>query len=436
VSVSGVATSANQTNAAQKTQVVDGAGVVVGTNYGAAGNAHRVASQIGNTTGQADFNTGNASPQTLRVVPVSDIAQRVESFVLNASGTSSALNATPIPSTDVSDFQCLKFQVTGTSTQTLTMQGSADAATWLITNFKDVSATNSAQQTTIANTGGESIFQMPITTKFIRLISTAFTSGTMTVTYTLTSMPCSQDMGIRTVTVNGSVTTTLTSGTLTSQATTADIAAAARTTTFTSANINPQQGSQSISVSINVTAVSGTTPTMDCVLQFSGDTATTYEDAYHWPRITAAGNYQSAFIRPWGNRMRYICTIAGTTPSFTFGATRVDAQNGAQVGHAFFNRTITGNTANSATPAWFVEGCQNHNFTTVLTGCTTFPTFVADFSEDGTNWAVASISLPITANGAAISSPTTMMSKFARIRTATAGTTCTTTYVAYRCKGP
>lgn len=42
--------------------------VVNPINYGAAASAVRTASQIGNATGAADFNTGNASAQTLRTV--------------------------------------------------------------------------------------------------------------------------------------------------------------------------------------------------------------------------------------------------------------------------------------------------------------------------------------------------------------------------------
>lgn len=432
----GASTSANQTNGNQKTQIVDGSGNVVGDGYGTSANSFRTASQIGNTTGAADFNTGTVSAQTLRVSPATDVTQKVQNNTLTGTGTSSALNATPIPATDSSNYQCLKFQVTGTSTQTLTVQGSGDNSTWIALNqLKDLNPVASANQSTIVNTGGESVFYMPINTQFVRLISTAYTSGTMTVPYIFTSLPCSPDLGLRQVSSSGSFTTTLTSGTLTSQAVTSDVASAARTVTFTSATLNASQGSMSASVAVLVTAVSGTAPTMDCVQQQSNDTGTTWYDTYHFERITATGVYNSEPMRWTGSRFRYVCTIAGTTPSFTFSISRVDLQDNAATIRRFFDRTLAPNSTNSTTASWYTEGCSTYQFYTDFSSCTIQPIMALDVSEDNTNFASSGLTLTPSANGFATSTASTLLSKFTRLRATTGGTGCTNTFVALRCRG-
>lgn len=74
-------------------------------------------------------------------------------------------------------------------------------------------------------------------------------------------------------------------------------------------------------VFVRVTSVSGTSPTLDVVVQVSDD-GTNWYDHVDVPQITASGN----FVQPTTNfgkfvRMEY--TIGGTTPSFTFGITFV-----------------------------------------------------------------------------------------------------------------
>jgi hypothetical protein len=354
---------------------------------------------------------------------------------LNGTATSSAINTAVIPATDASQYQCLKFQVTGTSTQTLTMQGSGDNSTWLSVPIKDVSAFTSAVQTTVVNTGGESTFYHPILTRYVRLFSTAYTSGTMTVNYQFSTLPCSVDIGSKANTAQGTTATTMSSGTLTTQATSTDISSAARTTTFTSAAINPSQGSQSLSTAISVTAVSGTNPTMDCVLQQSSDTGTTFYDVYHWERITATGVYQSNSIRNNGNRIRYVCTIAGTSPSFTFSGIRIDSQNRGQNTHRFFDRNLNANTGNSTSATWYTEDCDTYQIFTNFASCTVQPTLVLDISEDNSNFAASALTLNPTANTITVSAAQSVMGKFSRLRTSVAGTGCTDNYVALRCIG-
>jgi hypothetical protein len=83
------------------------AGAVV--DYGASNVAQRTAAQIGNTTGQADFNAGNASAQTLRTViatdqsalpvtgPLTDVQLRATAVPVSGPLTDTQLRATAVP---------------------------------------------------------------------------------------------------------------------------------------------------------------------------------------------------------------------------------------------------------------------------------------------------------------------------------------------------
>jgi hypothetical protein len=97
----------------------------------------------------------------------------------------------------------------------------------------------------------------------------------------------------------------------------ADVASAALTTTTTTAAITPTSGS-AYQVNIPVTAVTGTNPTLDVRIEESDDAGTNWFTVYDFPRITATGIYRSPVL-PLGSgtRIRYVQTVAGTTPSFT-----------------------------------------------------------------------------------------------------------------------
>ncbi len=65
-----------------------------------------------------------------------------------------------------------------------------------------------------------------------------------------------------------------------------------------------------------VTAVSGSTPTLDLKVQES-DNGSTWRDFLALPQITAVGVYRVTG-KSNARYMRYASTIAGTTPSFTY----------------------------------------------------------------------------------------------------------------------
>jgi len=68
---------------------------------------------------------------------------------------------------------------------------------------------------------------------------------------------------------------------------------------------------------MNVTSVSGSSPTMDVTIQEADTPDGTYRTVLSFPQVTAAGQY---FIsgRLDGRYRKYVSTLAGTSPSFTF----------------------------------------------------------------------------------------------------------------------
>lgn len=141
-----------------------------------AGNAVAIAATGIMKVGVTD-SSGNPITSTV------DGSQRgLDSNIINiqdnlGTGTITALNGVVIANTNGSSI--VNFQVTGTWTATLTIQGSVDGSTWNIING-DVDTTDTIESTITTNTfitipcGG---FQQ------VRLIATAFTSGTANIAW-------------------------------------------------------------------------------------------------------------------------------------------------------------------------------------------------------------------------------------------------------------
>lgn len=109
------------------------------------------------------------------------------------------------------------------------------------------------------------------------------------------------------------------------EAPTTVIASAARTTSGQSASLQCGQVPV-ISLLVNVTAASGTTPTLDITVQWSPDGGATWASADpvdSFTQITAAGNVAKRFAVK-ANVYRIVYTIGGTTPSFTFSVREYD----------------------------------------------------------------------------------------------------------------
>ena len=165
----------------------------------------------------------------------------------------------------------------------------------------------------------------------------------------------------------------------------ADVASAAITTTTTTAAITPTFGT-AYTVSIPVTAVSGTNPTLDIWIEESDDGGTNWVRIYDFPRITATGMYRSPPINLRWNRVRYVQTLTGTTPSFTRAVNRLQSSAPGLHIRRFLDRTIVPNTLNSTTGTYNIEGCSNINIYALCSAQTTPATLTLQFSDDWTNW--------------------------------------------------
>ncbi len=78
-------------------------------------------------------------------------------------------------------------------------------------------------------------------------------------------------------------------------------------------------------VTLNCTAASGTSPTLNVLLQTSDDGGVTW---YNLPnaaftQLTAVGSQVLQLNVPFGDTLKVVWTIGGTTPSFTFAVKAV-----------------------------------------------------------------------------------------------------------------
>ena len=177
----------------------------------------------------------------------------------------------------------------------------------------------------------------------------------------------------------------------------ADVASAALAATTTTAAITPTFGT-GYQVNIPVTAVSGTTPTLDVVIQESDDTGTNWFDVWHFPRITATGMYRSPVLPLTGNRIRYVQTVGGTTPSFTRAINRLQSSDSVDPIRQLFDRSLAPAQAlNAVTASLTVQNCRNLQLLiTAGVITTTAPALQLEGSDDnGLTW--YAIGAPLTA---------------------------------------
>lgn len=117
-------------------------------------------------------------------------------------------------------------------------------------------------------------------------------------------------------------------------------------------------GFSKISAILNVTAVSGTTPTLFVDLQESVDT-TTWTSIASFTRLSATGTFEVDNVMIGKQYYRYVYTIAGTTPSFTFTIkTSLKTGNGTNIRMFRYSglvTTATGNVSETFTAKGFPD---------------------------------------------------------------------------------
>jgi len=101
---------------------------------------------------------------------------------------------------------------------------------------------------------------------------------------------------------------------------------AAETATVTGADVDTEQLG-SANFYLDVTAVTGTTPTLDVKIQEKDPVSGKYFDLFSFTQKTAISSERKSYGLGAGELLgkviRYVATIAGTTPSFTFSLSMV-----------------------------------------------------------------------------------------------------------------
>jgi hypothetical protein len=340
-------------------------------------------------------------------------------------------------------------QLTGTFTATAQIQVTRDGSNWLNVTGSNV-IVNMATGAYVAsgNLTAAGLYQCDVSGCVgVRVRTTAYTSGTMVGAIAVTA---AQGM----VTVSGTPAVTVASGTITTVSTVttcstvttvgsvtsanlgipssiADVASAALTTTTTTSAFTPTFGTSHI-VSVPVTAVSGTTPTLDISVEESDDAGTNWRTVYQFPRITATGIYRSPKLPLSGNRVRYVQTVAGTTPSFTRAINRLQCSDSVSVYRQLYDRAVSLTTLNATTAALDVQGCSGVQLTINLGAATTAPTLVLEATEDGgASWYTLATLLGVASSTVAVAVPGVSPQSI-RARVSVVGATVTAGYVQLR----
>jgi hypothetical protein len=269
---------------------------------------------------------------------------------------------------------------------------------------------------------------------FIRVRATAHTSGTalwkfQQAPYATEPVPVTQVTG--TQPVSGTVTATVSGASLAAPIIAQDVASAALTATATTAALTPIAGT-SYEVVIPVTAVAGTTPTLDVGIEESDDSGTNWFRVYDFPRITATGAYRSPKLPLVGNRVRYVQTVTGTTPSFTRSIQRLQSSDSVSAIRQIIDRSLaTTQNLNAVTPSLNVQNCRSMQLL-ITAGAivTTAPALQLEGTDDnGLTW--YAIGTPLTAVASSTVRAVTIdtNSQLIRARVSTAGASATLTHV-------
>lgn len=96
------------------------------------------------------------------------------------------------------------------------------------------------------------------------------------------------------------------------------VASAAVTASGNSGALTGYGAATSLRAQLNVTAASGTTPTLDVVIEDSVDGGATWNTVGTFTQKTASSREVVNVTNPFGDQLRVRWTVGGTTPNFTF----------------------------------------------------------------------------------------------------------------------
>jgi hypothetical protein len=150
---------------------------------------------------------------------------------------------------------------------------------------------------------------------------------------------------------------------------------------------------------------------------------------YDFPRITATGIYRSPVLKLTGNRLRYVQTVAGTTPSFTRSVNRLQSSHPGTEVRQRIDRAISLTTLNAVTASLDTSACKSVALTVSMGTAATPPVLQLEGSDDnGATW--YAIGAPLTATASTVSRVTAadVGPQLLRARVSTIGVTIGTGY--------
>jgi len=332
-----------------------------------------------NTIGQTTM--ANSSPVVIASdqSAVTTVLQPQAAFTYNQAGVI-AIN-TDLITIDCSTISAISLQCTSMGTLgSINIYFSNDNVNFTAVNF--ISSVSAAQVSVINNIG---LFSIQALGRYCKLrMGVATTGGTTTLAiqgfYNPQNLPL----------INQPVTITsgnITAANLAVPGLVIDGPSGALTVTTTTGTIAPTSGN-SYTIDIAITAVSGTSPTFDFQVQESADAGVNWYAVYDFPRITATGSYNSPFIPFTGNRVRYVQTVGGTTPSFTRAINRLQMNIDSNPLRQMFDRTVNLTTMGSTTASLNAFQLTKNIMMTINIGAaTTAPALQIQGTDDfGASW--------------------------------------------------
>jgi hypothetical protein len=212
-----------------------------------------------------------------------------------------------------------------------------------------------------------------------------------------------------------------------------DAASAVLIAGTTTTNITPGNPTLSYEAMINVSAITGT-PTLDVVLQESDDSGTNFYDVYHFPRITATGQYRTPLITITGNRLRYLQTVGGAT-NITRVITRISSHSVVPLFRQFYDRTIVPNTLNSTTAAYNVQGTKDLTVMVSMGVAPTAPTMQVQISPDNISWVQVGLNIVTAASSNTFFQVAGVQANFVRLIVSIVGSGATLNFVFIKAMG-
>lgn len=185
---------------------------------------------------------------------------------------------------------------------------------------------------------------------------------------------------------------------------------------------------------VSTSAVSGTNPTLDIMMQESIDGGITWRDSYQFPRITSVTSFQLPIMSNLGSAYRFNYTVGGTSPSFTLSITEcrtnlVDVETPKVI----YDRTLAINTLNSTSLNLANMNTRNIQLVASVGAATTPPTLQLEGTVDnGASWFPIGSPLVTVASSVVQTTVASMNADSYRARVSSAGSGATLNYIQLR----